>query len=550
MRQLLTILFALFCGTLISQNTLPLTWELQFPHKTQKVNLLLSWERQGISHLDGEGKLQNQFIIAEPDSPIYLQYSLRCNIKDILINGHSLNIQETNEFIWSATPNYPVSKHEIPKKFLHFNQSNEIVILANNFSYTGGKSNNWAEIGHDLSPSEINISFPNQQHLFGNSTMHCSVHGKTTENNSINILIRNAFADTVYQEKHKINTSEFNLNLNKTQLQPGTYEILACTENDDYVGTVAFFAVSPERIENKSQAPEGFNGFWDKAEKELAGIEPEFKITKVDSLCTQSRNGYVVEMKSLGNVTIRGYYFVPKAKGTYPAILNLPGYGYGFEYLDEFLQVKDPIIELALCVRGHGISKEALQLPEMPGIFGHNVGFPEQMPYRDIFMDCRRGLEFLLSRTEVDKSKIGTFGGSQGGGLALVTAGMNPKDVTACAYFDPFPCDLTNVVKIRTMVKTEIENFIALNPKPCTFEQAMHSYLFFDAQYFAQSINCLVHYFTGLADDDIPSHLGFSAYNRIKSAKTFTIYPFDSHIGESNYKKDAMKWFWDVAFCK
>ena len=48
-------------------------------------------------------------------------------------------------------------------------------------------------------------------------------------------------------------------------------------------------------------------------------------------------------------------------------------------------------------------------------------------------MDCLRGIDFLTSRAEVDPSRIGVLGFSQGGGLTLATAALDSRVKAAVA---------------------------------------------------------------------------------------------------------------------
>jgi len=47
-------------------------------------------------------------------------------------------------------------------------------------------------------------------------------------------------------------------------------------------------------------------------------------------------------------------------------------------------------------------------------------------------MDCIRAVDFLTSRPEIDKSRIGVEGGSQGGGLSSAAAALDQR-ITFCA---------------------------------------------------------------------------------------------------------------------
>lgn len=553
---ILNFIFLAITFNCIAQNLVPLDWVYSFKkdsitYERCPVNLLLSWERQGLSYLTPPGELSTSFHIPDVQTPtnFMLEFNLLLNIDEIYINGFKIGGNISTKFIWSATPNYKTTKIIVPKEYLNIGNKNTIVIKCSNFSYTGGKSHNQVLLysGNNLVKSKIDILFESEDHLFLNSgEVSFNLNTNASSNGVLNLLIRNDFLDTLFSKPIHLKRgvqSHF-INLNQEKLPPGFYEIIATLKDQGYTGTIGWFTISPTKIKKSSVAPLGFYNYWEKALNELHKVDPQYKVTKVDSLCTIKRDGFVVEMKSIGNATIRGYYFVPKQKKKYAAILNLPGYGYGFEYLDEFLKVEEDVIELAICVRGHGISKSAFETEfPVPGFIGYNICDINSIAYRQIYMDCIRALEFLLTRNEINPLKIGVVGGSQGGGLALMTTGLMPKQVSACAYSSPFPCDLKNHIKVRTLIKDELKSYLKYYDYACDFEEAVNTFDFLDTKYFAKNIKCPTFYATGLLDDDCPSRLGFSAFNEIEAKKEFKIFPNDSHIGESNWKKNAMSFF-------
>jgi cephalosporin-C deacetylase-like acetyl esterase len=153
--------------------------------------------------------------------------------------------------------------------------------------------------------------------------------------------------------------------------------------------------------------------------------------------------------------------------------------------------------------------------------------------YRGVYMDCLRAVDFLCNRAEVDKSKIGVIGGSQGGGLTLVTAGLYHDKIAACAYFDPFPCDLTDFINIRQQCQTELQLFLDYYNNTCSWQDAMAVQELINTKGFAHFITCPTLFVTALFDDDCPTHVGFAAYNLIKAPKQYKIFPNDSHLAES-----------------
>jgi len=254
----------------------------------------------------------------------------------------------------------------------------------------------------------------------------------------------------------------------------------------------------------------------------------------VDSLCSETRDGFVVEMQSTDDITLRGYYFVPRTPGKHPVVLHLPGYGYGFNHLDGFINRTGDMAELALCVRGHGISADKFNPWNDMTLWAYKICDEDKNVYRNMYLDCVRAVDFLLSRQEIDTTMIAVTGGSQGGGLAIATAGLCPGNIRVCAFFDPFPCDTRHHMEIRTMVRGELTSFTKYYDSSCTFEKVLEVQDYVDTKNFAAKITCPVYFVTSLFDDDVPPHMGFAAYNKIKSEKKFRIYPGDSHLAESN----------------
>jgi len=559
-KTIVCILIFLFCGNFsFSQNLLPLVWKISFndtvkaqnPKKIidtwQEVNLLLSWERQGYFGRQGKCCLANDFIIPGKyqDSAFALNIALQCNVQGIYINGNYIGGNLPNQF-WSQRDAKTVI--EIPKEYLRLGDKNRIEIFASELSYTGGISHNYCSISplNASKKSDVKIVISKGDHVFNTNEALVTLKYKALQNGVLTFCIKNDFHETLVQKSFEVlsRDSTITINLKKNKIKPGFYECTAIMQDIGYSGDAQWFAVSPEKIDCKTETVSGFKEYWDNSLLELHKIHPEFKMRKVDSLSIGSRQGYIIEMKSLGNLTIRGYYFVPRTPGKHPALLHLPGYGDGFQNINSFIKSTENVIELALCVRGHGISADVFNPGfDIPGIWGYKLCSEQENAYRGIYMDCVRAVEFLLDRSEVDPSHIGVMGGSQGGGLALATAGLCKNKIAACAYFDPFPCDIKDFINIRTICKTEIRNNLKYYNNSCSLEQAMHVQDLIDTKGFANWIICPVYFASSLFDDDCPPHIGFATYNKIKTTKQYKIYPNDSHLGESDYYKGFMAFF-------
>ncbi|MBN2280149.1 MAG: acetylxylan esterase [Candidatus Marinimicrobia bacterium] len=534
--------FLILYSWLFSQDLLPLIWKAE----NKDLSFLLSWERQGYFWQTERQVLSNEFLLPDLNRDYELIINLRCTVHDIRINDNRILANIINKFNWDDPADLAAERSFVlPKSILK--QKNSIKLYLSDFQYTGGKSYNYCQIrprGSEIK-SYLHIHFPNKNHVFLNHEQpkltiryHSDVAGK------IQLIINSDFHEQVAVLDTIARKGEYEIDLDLTgyHLQPGIYECISYLHDSGHYGEVQWFTISPEEIRCTNHKPDHFDEFWKSALAELSITKPHFKIHKTDSLQSALRDGYVVEMNSLGNVTIRGYYFVPKTPGPHAVILHLPGMGYGFQHHGAFLDNSENVAELALCVRNHGIADEVVPVWGIPGQWGTALCDPENYSYRGLYMDCVRALEFLESRPEIDPARIGCDGGSQGGGLTLMLAGLCPDRINAAAYFDPFPCDVKDAMKIRSIMVREIQNFIDFY-SDCDWVKALVTLDLHDTKHFAESIQCPVYFSAGLFDDDCPPHIGFAAYNLIASEKKYTVEPQDSHIGESGYSRVFMKFF-------
>jgi cephalosporin-C deacetylase len=536
---ILPLLFVLITSS-YSQNLLSPDWKISTETPVtlspKNVNLLLSWERQGYSWMNGKCVLTNEFILPQIKGKYLLTLALQCDIATIFINDIRIGGEITNTF-WTTRGNR--TSIEVPDSCLHHGEKNIIKIEASNLTYTGGLSHNICQLAleNDIPKSSVEMSFSTSDHQFDveDRVIPLTIKIGSSQQGFINLLIRNDYSDTLVFETRPVKKGEafFTFDMKHYNLKPGFYECIALLNNGTYTGDVNWFALSPEKVACDNTVPVDFDRYWEKALNDLKEVQPNFRIHKVDSLCSSTRIGYVAEMQSIGNITIRGYYFVPRGTGKYPVILHVPGYSYGFSYLGDFKNRVENVAELAICVRGHGISSDKFNPWNKMTLWAYQACDEEGNVYRSIFLDCVRAIEFLLSRAEIDADRIGVTGGSQGGGLTIATAALCSGHIKACAFFDPFPCDTRHQLLIRKMVKDELASYTKYY-YGCTFEKILKIQDYVDTKNFAGKIKCPTYFVTSLFDDDCPPHMGFAAYNRIKSEKQYKIYPSDSHLAESD----------------
>jgi cephalosporin-C deacetylase-like acetyl esterase len=289
----------------------------------------------------------------------------------------------------------------------------------------------------------------------------------------------------------------------------------------------------PEKIVSPVDAKDDFKSFWKNNLAELSKIAPDYKLALVPAFSEGDYNIYLVEMRSLDNETIRGYYGAPKQEGRFPVVVEYMGYG-SKPYPPT--QVFDGFAYFVLSVRG-----QALNEPE--NRFGKWITFGLQDKnhyyYRGAFCDVVRAIDFVCSRPEIDVEKIAVRGGSQGGALSFVAAALD-KRVKAAAPNIPFLSDYRDYFAITNWPESDFEEY--LQQHPASNWEAIYDVLtYFDIKNLAPMIECPVLMGIGVQDDVCPPHINFAAYNQVSSEKQWMAFPDCGHsVGKAFYDAQAL----------
>jgi len=256
--------------------------------------------------------------------------------------------------------------------------------------------------------------------------------------------------------------------------------------------------------------PADFDAFWEAIDQELAAIPLDATLEPVPHRSTDAVEVFEIGYTSLDGVRIAGWYCRPRdswAKGPYPGLSLVPGY------------VSEPTLPkswaklgyAAIGVAPRGKLRSNSQFnPGYPGLLVHNITDRNTYSYRGFYADALRAIDFLHQRPEVDASRIGVHGGSQGGALTLVSAAM--RGVACGAAGAPYLAGFMDCAALtHSYPYEEMNEYLRLYPER---EEAMRSTLeYFDCINFASKITCPMLIYAGLADDVVPPE---TAYDLVK----------------------------------
>jgi cephalosporin-C deacetylase-like acetyl esterase len=314
---------------------------------------------------------------------------------------------------------------------------------------------------------------------------------------------------------------------------PGFYRIVVYGEKNGVKSDFLKFNIgyNVNELTYNTDSNTDFDIFWEQTLEELKSIAPNFKMTLIaTSDSNEMKNIYHVEMFSLGNVKIEGYYAVPKKAGKYPVVISFLGYGSGCALpnpnnLPEFC-------EFILSTRGQGIQKAKNPYGEW---IVSGIESKENYYYRGAYMDLVRGVDFLHSRPEVDSTMIFAEGGSQGGAFTLALCALDDR-IKAGAPYIPFLSDFPNYFKIAPWPR-EVFEFSMLENKGLDWEHVYNLLSYFDIKNLASKITCPIIMGVGLQDNVCPPRTNFAGYAQINSPKKNYIYSNEGHsIGRSWWK--------------
>ena len=166
-----------------------------------------------------------------------------------------------------------------------------------------------------------------------------------------------------------------------------------------------------------------FERYWQETLDALAGLpaRPELDVLPLRS--TEFATLHAVRLTSVGPYRVSGYLSIPAGRGPFPAIYYAPKYQSVLEIIPQGTanMQRSRYVTLSLAARGQRNS-DAPYAAMFPGLLTDGIERAESYVFRGVAADAVRGLQFLLSRAEVDATRVAVVGND----LALITAGLQP----------------------------------------------------------------------------------------------------------------------------
>lgn len=299
---------------------------------------------------------------------------------------------------------------------------------------------------------------------------------------------------------------------------------------------------TPESFQSMVQRPDDFDAFWKAILTEVEQIPLNPSVEHIPMRSTDEVDVYEIHYDSLDELRIAGWYCVPKESylpPPYPALLIVPGY------------VSEPTLPKSWAKQGYAaigvaprgkLRSNRHYNPGYPGLLVNNIVDRNTYSYRGFYIDACRAVDFALTRPEIDKSRIGVHGSSQGGALTITTAALRSDVVTCGAAGAPYLCGFMEAAALtHSYPYEEINEYLRLHPER---EAEMWKTLaYFDGINFAPMIESPMLVYIGLEDDVCPPETGYAVFNAMNCPKELHPYEHCAHDAGRHWVMDEVEAF-------
>lgn len=288
--------------------------------------------------------------------------------------------------------------------------------------------------------------------------------------------------------------------------------------------------------EGSNPRPSDFDEYWDQALKEMRAVDPQIELVPAD-FNTDYAECYHLYFNGVRGARIHARFLRPrKAEQPHPAVLMFHGYSMNSgDWLSKLPYVARGYSVAALDSRGQGGLSQDTGGTTGWTLRGQIVrgldDAPENILFRHIFLDTAQLANIVMDMPEVDASRVGATGGSQGGGLSLVCAALEPRIKRLAPTF-PFLCDYKRVwdLDLGERAYEELKVwFRHFDPRHLREDEVFEKLGYIDVQFLCPRIKGEVLMAVGLMDQVCPPSTQFAAYNKITAEKSLMTYPDFGH---------------------
>jgi cephalosporin-C deacetylase len=289
--------------------------------------------------------------------------------------------------------------------------------------------------------------------------------------------------------------------------------------------------------QGRNPKPADFDAYWDRGLAEMRATEPNATLVPAD-IITPTVECFDLYFTGVRGARIHAKYARPiHHDGPLPVVLQFHGYsGNSGDWIDKIAYAACGFAIASLDCRGQAGESEDVGGVKGNTLNGHIIrGLDDEtadnLLFRHMFLDTAQMARVVLDFPETDDQRVGAFGGSQGGGLTLACASLEPR-VKRLAPVFPFLSDYQRVWEMDLAINAydELKKYFRMFDPTHEREEEIFTRLgYIDVQHLAPRIRGEVLMGTGLMDNICPPSTQFAAFNKITTTKHNVIYPDFGH---------------------
>lgn len=303
--------------------------------------------------------------------------------------------------------------------------------------------------------------------------------------------------------------------------------------------------------EGMNPKPNDFEQYWEESLAEMHALEKDVSVTPSQDFKSPVVDCFDLYFTGVHGARVYAKLLKPKnIQGKCPALLQFHGYhGRSKDWSSLLGYAASGFVIAAMDVRGQAGKSE-----DVGGNTGNTINGqiirglnddPKKLMFRDIFLDTAELAGIIMDMEDVDETKVGVFGGSQGGALTIACAALEPRVKLAAPQY-PFLCDYKRVwdMDLDINAYAELKTYFRQNDPRHEREDEIFTKLgYIDLQFLAPRIKADVKMFTGLLDNVCPPSTQFAAFNKMTCKKESIIYHDYGHEEFPEYANIVYMWF-------
>ena len=308
---------------------------------------------------------------------------------------------------------------------------------------------------------------------------------------------------------------------------------------------------SVDKIKPYTQEPQDFRSFWQKNVEELKQVPMSYTKELYKDYCTDKIDCYLVKLQidKMGH-SMYGFLFYPKnaQPGKHPVVLCPPGAG--------IKTIKNPMRNKYYAENGfvrfeveiHGLD------PRIPsetfgeisrafndrngGYLANGLENKDIYYMKHVYVGLVRCIDFLTSLPEWDGKNVAVQGGSQGGALAIIAAGLDNR-VTQCVANHPA---LSDMAGYAAKGGTGGYPHFCRQPQILSNKDCLNTLAYFDVVNFARYVKAPTYLTWGYNDVTCPPTTSYAVWNTLKCTKESLLTPINEHWTTTETNRGQMEW--------